>query len=89
MKALKFVMSVLAVLAAIAGVVFVVVRYGDKIVEWMKRMWARLNGLCDCCCDEDCCCCCDEDCCCEEECCCEEAEAPAEEVTATEGDFAE
>lgn len=104
MKIFSNVMKILAALATIAGVVYLIATYGDKIVAWAKKL---LN--CSCCCgEEECCCgddcCCDEeDCCCEGECecCCEEApaeeaaveepaaeEAPAEEV-ATEADFAE
>ena len=100
MKIFNTVMKILAALAAVAGAIYLVATYGDKIVAWAKKM---LN--CSCCCGEDdCCCesecCCDEeDCCCEGECecCCEEEapveEAPAEEVAAeevaTEADFAE
>ena len=97
MKIFGTVMKILAAIAAIAGAVYLVATYGDKIVAWAKKL---LN--CSCCCDEECCCgedcCCeDEDCCCEGECecCCEEAaeEAPAAEEAAeevaTEADFAE
>ena len=99
MNCFKTVIKILTALAAIAGVIYIIATYGDKIVAWAKKL---LN--CSCCCgDEECCCegecCCDEDCCCEGECecCCEEApaeetpvaeEAPAEEV-ASEADFAE
>ena len=86
--------KILAAVAAIAGAVYLIATYGDKIVAWAKKL---LN--CSCCCDDECCC--DGECCCEEneECCCEckceEAaeEAPAEEVAeepaeaATEADF--
>ena len=88
MKALKTVAKILTAVAAVAGVVFVIVKYGDVIVAWVRNMCARVEewlGLndCCCCCDEDCCC--DEECCCGEDCCCEET--PAEETVATEGDF--
>ena len=96
MKTANIIIKIVAALAAVAGVVFVIATYGDKIVAWAKKM---LN--CSCCCDEECCC--EEgECCCEEgeECCCacqceepaaEEPaaeEAPAEEA-ATEADFVE
>ena len=90
MKIFGNVMKILAALATIAGAVYLIATYGDKIVAWAKKL---LN--CSCCCGEDECCC-EEECCCEgEECCCEEAavEAPAEEAVAeevaTEADFAE
>lgn len=71
MKVWNTVLKILAALAAIAGVVFVIVKYGDKIVAWVKKIACKL-GLC--CCD-DCCECCD----------CEDTEAiPAEEAPAEE-----
>ena len=91
MKLFRSVMKVLAALAAVAGVVYVVATYGDKIVAWAKKLLSKFS-CCECCCDDDCCCG-EEDCCCgEEDCCCEEA--PAEEaapveqtVQAEEADF--
>ena len=96
MKIFGNVMKILAAIATIAGAVYLIATYGDKIVAWAKSL---LNCSC---CDEEECCCGEEDCCCEGECecCCEETaeesaaeeavaeEAPAEEV-ATEADFAE
>jgi hypothetical protein len=88
MKIFATIMKIVAALAAIAGIVYVVATYGDKIVAWAKG----LLGKCSCCCGEECCCC-EEDCCCEETCCCEEAaeevaeEAAAETVEAEEKDF--
>jgi len=77
MKIFANIMKVVAALAAVAGVVYVIATYGDKIVAWAKKML----GL-ECCCDD-----CDE-CCCEECECCEEAEEEAEEAT-DEADFEE
>lgn len=79
MKTFYGIMKLLAALALVAGVVVVVVKYGDKIVAWFKKL---LNL--DCFCDNDCCCC-DEDCC-DEDFCPEEAaeEAP---IQAEENDF--
>ena len=88
MKIFATIKKIVAALAAIAGIVYVVATYGDKIVAWAKG----LLGKCSCCCGEECCCC-EEDCCCEETCCCEEAaeeiaeEAAAETVEAEEKDF--
>ena len=96
MKTLNVIVKLMAALAAIAGVVYVVATYGDKIVAWAKKLLGR---DCDCCCDEcdceyDC-----DDCQCEgdcDECECGEAaeeiteeaeestEEPAEEIPADE-----
>ena len=87
MKIFGIVVKIVAALAAIAGIAFVVVKYGDQIVAWFKKTFGGLF----CCCDGECC---DGECCCE--CCEEEAaeeEAPVEEVTedtavvAAEADF--
>ncbi len=60
MKTFATIMKVLAVLAAIAGIIFVVATYGERLVAWAKNLLAKLRRE-DCfCCDEDCCCC-DED----------------------------
>lgn len=40
-KALKVTLSVLAVVAAVAGVVYVVATYGDRIVKWAKGLLKR------------------------------------------------
>lgn len=74
MKVVSNILKVLAVLAAIAGVVFVVATYGDKIVAWAKRLLDKLRG-------DDGFCYFDEECCCDEDCCCEDA------VQAEEADF--
>lgn len=42
MKAFNTIMKVLAALAAVAGAVYVVATYGDKIVAWAKKLWATL-----------------------------------------------
>ena len=92
MKVFSNMLKILAALAAIAGVVYVVMTYGDKIVAWVKDLLGRLGcncgcETCDCCCDEDC-----DDCKCEYDCdtqCPCENEAAAEEpaVEAEEADF--
>lgn len=88
MKAFNVVVKVLVALAAVAGAVYVIATYGEKIVAWAKDMLNRFGACdCDCCCDCDCECECDDDCECECEgeckCCCAE-EAPAEEVAPVE-----
>ena len=96
MKIFANIMKIVAALAAVAGLVYVVATYGDKIVAWAKK---TLKICAPCCCDEECCCEEGEECCCEcaeaaEEAPAEEAvteEAPAEEAAAeevaTEADF--
>ena len=97
---MKTVLKVLTALAAVAGTIYVIATYGDKIVAWAKKILAA----CPCCCNE---CNCEGECeCSEGECkcggecqCAEEApveEAPVEEIVieenepvAAEEDFAE
>ncbi len=38
MKTFALIMKILAALLAIAGVVFLVATYGDKIVAWFKKL---------------------------------------------------
>ena len=45
---MKNVIKLLTALATIAGVVYVVATYGDKIVEWAKKIWAAMPK-CPCC----------------------------------------
>lgn len=66
--------KILAALITIAGIVYVIATYGDKIVAWAKALVSKCRCVCDegcCCCDDDCCC--DEDCSCDDDC-CEEAD---------------
>jgi len=89
MKVFSMIAKIVAALAMVAGIVYVVATYGDKIVAWAKNLLGKLNcGCCDdanCCCDEDCCCD-DADCCCEEECCCEQCEEEEPCAEAEEND---
>lgn len=39
---MKTALKLLTALATIAGVVYVVATYGDKIVEWAKKIWAAM-----------------------------------------------
>jgi len=39
---MKNVVKLLTALATIAGIVYVVATYGDKIVEWAKKIWAAM-----------------------------------------------
>lgn len=87
MKNVNVIVKILAALAAVAGVVYVIAAYGDKIVALAKKLLGK-----DCCCDCDCEC---EECDCEcEECECAEEEAEeaaaeeeTEAVVAAEADF--
>lgn len=42
MKHLNTLVKVLTALAAVAGVIYVVATYGDRIVAWAKNLWASL-----------------------------------------------
>ena len=44
MKPFETVLKVLAALAAVAGLVFVIAAYGDKIVAWAKKLMAKCPG---------------------------------------------
>lgn len=85
MKNWTVIVKILAALAAVAGVVYVIAAYGDKIVAWAKKLLG-----CDPCADCDCEC---DECDCievEDEAALEEAvEETAEEETviAAEDDF--
>ena len=41
MEAFWTVVKILAVLAAIAGIIYVIAAYGDKIVAWARRLLSR------------------------------------------------
>ena len=79
MKVFGMIMKIVAALAVVAGIVYIVATYGDKIVAWAKKLLGKVE------------CCCKEECTCEGDCVCEEVpveEAPAEgEVQAEETDF--
>ena len=96
MKAVKTITKILVALAAVAGAVYVIATYGDKIVAWAKNL---LNSCkccggdcececccgCDCDCDDECECECECECAGECKCCCEaEEEAPAAEEAPAE-----
>ncbi len=46
---MKIALKILAALAAVVGAVYVVVTYGDKIVQWAKNLLASCP-----CCNNDC-----------------------------------
>ena len=45
---MKTALKLLTALATIAGAVYVIATYGDKIVEWAKKVWATMPK-CPCC----------------------------------------
>lgn len=66
MKTINVIVKIVAALAAVAGIVYIIATYGDKIVAWAKNLLgcAPCDGECDAC-----------------ECeCFEEADVAAEEV---------
>ena len=89
MKTANIIIKIVAALAAVAGVVFVIATYGDKIVAWAKKLLGRCpcDGDCECCDCE----CCEEDIAEETEEVAEETdevvEEAAEEPVAAESDF--
>ena len=51
---MKVVLKILTALAAIAGIVYVIATYGDKIVAWAKKILASCpccNKTCECTCE--------------------------------------
>ena len=82
MKTFKIIAKIVVALAAIAGVVYVVATYGDRIVAWARGLLNRYGCCCGCDCEcEECDC---EDCECTCDCACEGTE---EAVTAEQADF--
>ena len=51
MKTVNVIIKVVAALAAVAGIVYIVATYGDKIVAWAKKLLgcAPCDGECECC----------------------------------------
>ena len=51
MKTFSVIAKVVAALAAVAGIVYVVATYGDKIVAWAKKLLGKgcCCGECECC----------------------------------------
>ena len=84
MNCFKTIMKILTALAAIAGVIYIIATYGDKIVAWAKKVLENCPCKCKCDCEGECECKCDGNCDCECECTCEAEEAPAEEAPAEE-----
>lgn len=72
MKAVNTIIKIVIALMAVAGAVYVIATYGDKIVAWAKELMAKCQ----------CCKCCEGSCeeICEEV--CEAAEEAAEEAVA-------
>ena len=97
MKALKVIAKIVVALAAIAGIVYGVATYGDRIVAWARKLLNRCSCCCDCECDceecdceddcENCQCDCGCDCECDEACECEEPVVEEDAVVAEQNDF--
>lgn len=80
MNCFKTVVKILAALAAVAGAIYIIATYGDKIVAWAKKMLENCPCKCKCNVDD---CKCEGECTCDGECKCA-CEAPAEEAPAEE-----
>ncbi len=100
MKIASTIIKIVTALAAVAGVVYLIATYGDKIVAWAKKLLGKCccdcecedcecneNGECCCDCECDTCECCD--CECDEEPAEEAAEEPAEEPAESEANDAD
>ena len=98
MKALKVIAKIVLALAAVAGIVYVIAVYGERIVAWARKLLNRFTCCCDCDCDEcdceddcencQCDCACDCACDCDESCVCDCNEAVEEDaVVAEQNDF--
>ena len=93
---MKTVLKILTALAAIAGTVYVIATYGDKIVEWAKKIMASCpccNKTCECTCEGEGECKCGGECKCAAEAAEEEVaeepaseEAPVEEIVIEENE---
>ncbi len=77
MKKFGTILKILAALAAIAGAIYILATYGDKIVAWAKQLLAKVN----------CCCCKDTVVLTSDEDAIDTEEVAAEETTAEETDF--
>lgn len=93
---MKTVLKILTALAAIAGTIYVIATYGDKIVAWAKNILASCpccNNTCECECEGEGECKCGGECKCAEEAAEEEVaeepvaeEAPVEEIVIEENE---
>ena len=45
MKTFMLILKILAILLAVAGVIFVVATYGDKIVAWFKKILRKTKPI--------------------------------------------
>ncbi len=52
MKTFGNILKVLAALATIVGAIYVIIKYGDKIVAWTKQTFGKYFPCCCCCCEE-------------------------------------
>ena len=53
MKTFGAILKVVAVLAAIAGLIYIVAAYGDKMVAWAKKFLSRKSAEFECDYDDD------------------------------------
>ncbi len=51
MKVFGIIMKILAALVAVAGAIYLLATYGDKICAWARKLLNRFNCLC-CGCDD-------------------------------------
>ena len=53
MKVFNKIVKVFLALAAVAGVIYAIAAYGERIVAWAKNLLTRLRGKIDYCYDDD------------------------------------
>lgn len=53
MKTFSLIAKILAAVAAVAGVIYIIATYGDKIVAWAKKLLSRSAAPCQIAADED------------------------------------
>lgn len=48
MKPLNTIVKILTALAAVAGAVYIIATYGEKIVDWAKKLWSAMPQCPEC-----------------------------------------
>lgn len=48
MKTFRTIMKILAALAAVAGAIYLLATYGDRITAWARKILDKVNDCCPC-----------------------------------------
>lgn len=83
----KLIVKIAVAVAAVAGAIFLIATYGNRLAAWAKKLIGKKPCTCEdeCTCEDGECTCEDGECTCE--CACEEAAEEATEEAAVEADF--